>query len=216
MDMDMLGRIKKFIIESIQSLFVWQKEDIGLVIYQEIHSAVSDLKMFVSQQMQIKERDMANMKQMVLSLNQDVENILRRLDAIQESIEQLKEHKAELPSPENHVQPVPPKHIITTYYAKMVDSMNPLGFMIDNLKNAEDGCAFKITLTDNLEGNYKIVDNKEIQREVLSAFNPLISESSIYDFVPQNPTEILVVQPGIVVKDNHVLRIIYKQEIKIS
>lgn len=212
--MDILDRIKQFINESIQSLFVRQKEDLSFILHKEVLSAVSDLKTFASQQMQTNERDMANMQQMVFSLNKNVENLLRRLDAIQEFMDQLKEHQAELLS-ERHVQPVSPKPIKTIYYAKMVDSITPLGFKIDNLKSTEDGCAFKIILMDDLEGSYEFVDDKEIQQEMLAAFNPLISDSSVYDFVPQNPTGISVVQPGTVVKENQVLRIVNKQKIKI-
>ena len=214
--MDILDRIKQFINGSIQSLFVQQKEDLSLIIHKEVFSAVSDLKIFANQQMQINERDMANMQQMVFSLNQSVENLLRRLDAIQGSIDQLKNTLSELSLSESQVKLSPTKSEITVYYAKMVDSMNPLGFKIDNLKSTEDGCAFKIILTDDLEGSYEFVDDREIQQEILAAFNPLISDSSVYDLVPQNPTGISVVQPGTVVKENHVLRIVNKQKIEIN
>lgn len=213
--MDILDRIKQFINGSIQSLFAQQKEDLSLIIHKEVLSAVSDLKIFANQQMQINERDMANMQQMVFSLNQNVENLLRRLDAIQGSIDQLKNTLSELSLSEGQVQLSPTKLVITIYYAKMVDSMDPLGFKIDNLKSTEDGCAFKIILTDDLEGSYEFVDDREIQQEILAAFNPLISDSSVYDLVPQNPTGISVVQPGTVVKENHVLRIVNKQKIEI-
>lgn len=213
--MDILDRIKQFINESIQSLFVRQKEDFSFILHKEVLSAVSDLKTFASQQMQTNERDLANMQQMVFSLNKNVENLSRRLDAIQESLDLLKEHQAELSLSERQVQPVSPKPVKPIYYAKMVDSMTPLGFKIDNLKSTEDGCAFKIILTDDLEGCYELIDDREIQQEMLAAFNPLISDSSVYDFVPQNPTGISVVQPGTVVKENQVLRIVNKQKIKI-
>lgn len=214
--MDILDRIKQFINESIQSLFVRQKEDLSLIIHKEMHTAVSDMKTFTSQLLQTNERDMANMQQTVFSLNQGVENLLRRLDAIQESIDLLQERQSDLPVSESAVQPEPLNPVITICYAKMVDSMNPLGFKIENLKSTEDGCAFKITLTDDLEGTYEIVDDREIQQEMLAAFNPLISDSSSYDFVPQNPTGVSVVLPGTVVKDNNVLRIVNKQKIEIS
>lgn len=214
--MDMLDRIKQFINESTQSLFVQQKEDLSLIIHKDLLSAVSDMKTFASQQMQINERDMANMQQMVFSLNQGVENMLRRLDAIQETLDKLNEHETELIPSDSQVQLEPPKLVKSIYYAKMVDSVSPLGFKIDNLKRTEEGCAFKITLTDDLEGNYEIVDDREVQQEMLAAFKPLISDSSIYDFVPQNPTGVSVVLPGTVVKENHILRIINKQKIEIS
>ena len=214
--MDILDRIKQFINESIRSLFVRQKEEFGIIIHKEIHTAVSDIKTFTSQLLQANERDMANMQQTVLSLNQGIENLLRRLDAIQESINLLKKRHSDLPVSENAVQPEPHNPITTICYAKIVDSMNPIGFKIENLKSTEDGCAFKITLKDDLEGTYEIVDDREIQQEMLAAFNPLISDSSIYDYVPQNPTAVSVVLPGTVVKDNNVLRIVNKQKIEIS
>lgn len=52
--MDILYRIKQFINESIQSLFVRQKEDFSLMIQKELLSAVSDLKTFARQQMPSK------------------------------------------------------------------------------------------------------------------------------------------------------------------
>jgi vacuolar-type H+-ATPase subunit I/STV1 len=214
--MDILDKIKKFINESIQSLFVNQKEDLSIIIHKEVLSAVSEMKTFASQQVQTNERDMANMQQTVFALNQGMENLLKRIDAIQQSIDKLKERHAELLSTESQVQPTPSKPLITTYYAKMVDSMSPLGFKIDNLKSTEDGCAFKITIDNDLKGSYEIVEDREIQQEVLAAFNPLISDSSIYDFVPQNPTGISIVLPGTVVKENHVLRIVNKQKIEIN
>ena len=97
----------------------------------------------------------------------------------------------------------------------MVDSTKPLGFKVDNLKSTADGCAFKITLKDD-EGYYEIIDDAEIQQEMLAAFNPLISDSSTFDFIPQNPTRISVVQEGIVVKEENLLRIVNKQKIEIK
>lgn len=213
--MDILYRIKQFINESIQSLFVRQKEDFSLMIHKEVLSATSDLKTFASQQMQTNERDMANMQQTVFSLSKKMENLLKRLDAIQESIDQLKNTQAKLSLSESQMQLSPPGPVRTIYYAKMVDSMNPLGFKTDNLKSTDSGCAFKIILTDGMEGCYEFIDDKETRLDILAAFNPLISDSSVYDFVPQNPTGISVVQPGTVVKENHILRIVNKQKIKI-
>lgn len=215
-EMDLLDRIKQFINESIQSLFVRQKEDFTLIVHKELKSVVSDLKTFASQQMQTNERDIANMLQTVFSLNQNVENLLRRLDAIQKTIDQFKSNHEELFLSEKKGQKAPPTSIITVYYAKMVDSVNPLGFKMDNLKRTEEGCAFKIILTDGSEGNYQFVDDSEIHQEMLAAFNPLISESSVYDAVPHNPTCISVVIPGTVVKENNILRIVDKQKIEID
>lgn len=64
-------------------------------------------------------------------------------------------------------------------------------------------------------GTYETVDDQEIQQEMLSAFNPLISDSSDYAFVPQYPTGFNVVSPGTIVKENNVFQIVNKQRIEI-
>lgn len=213
--MDILDTIKQFINESIQSLFVKQKEDFSLIIHKEMHSAVSELKTYVSQHVQANERDMANMQQMVFSLKQEIANVVIGIDALQESLNQLEKHQAKISLHENDAAPMPSQTENRIYYAKMVDSMTPLGFKIDNLKNTEDGCAFKITIKNDLEGYYQIIDDQGIQQEVMSAFNPLISDSSIYGSIPQTPTQITIVQPGTVVKENQIFRIVNKQIIEI-
>lgn len=213
--MDIFDKIKQFINESIQSLFVRQKDELSHIIHSESVSAVTELKALVSQQSQSHEREMANVQESISSLNQGVRELLTKLDAIQDVIDQLKTDHKELSTTENQVPPLAVRPQLTIYYAKMVDSLNPLGFKMDSLKNKEDGCAFKITLKDDLEGYYEIVEDIDIQQEILAAFNPLISDSSVYDIVPQSPTQINVIQPGQVVKEENLLRIVKKQIIDI-
>lgn len=211
--MDILDRIKRFIDESIQPLFVRQKEELGQLIRKDTQSAVSDLKFFISQQAENNGRDMGNMLQLIYSLNQTVADLSKKIDAMQKDIAQLKERQRNLSPAESIVHTLPPMPRI--YYAKMVDSTNPLGFRIESLKNTADGCAFKITITDDRGGTYETVDDREIQQEMLSAFNPLISDSSDYAFVPQYPTGFNVVSPGTIVKENNVFQIVNKQRIEI-
>lgn len=211
--MDILDRIKRFIDESIQPLFVKQKEELGQLIRKDTQSAVSDLKFFISQQAENNGRAMGNMLQLMYSLNQTVADLSKKIDAMQKDIAQLKERQRELSPVESIVHPLPSMPRI--YYAKMVDSTNPLGFRIESLKSTAVGCAFKIIITDNQNGTYETVDDREIQQEMLSAFNPLISDSSDYAFVPQYPKGFNVVSSGIIVKENNVFRIVNKQRIEI-
>ena len=212
--MDLLDAVKQFINESIQSLFTKQKEDLSLIIRKETTSAVSELKIFGSQQIQANERDIANMQQNIFSLNQKMQTLLEKIDSMQDSFCQRRVSDHEAPFREGSASPMHSVPRETVYYAKMVDSMNPLGFVVENLKTTDEGCAFKITLTDGKEGHYAIIDDPDIQQEMLAAFNPLISDSSSFDEVPQNPTKIEIVSEGSLAKEDHLLRITNKQKIK--
>lgn len=199
----------------MKALFIKQKEDFCLAIHKEAVSIKSELETFISGKSQMHERDIANIQQNVFALNQRLQALSEKLDSVQLSLGILKETMMETRTNDKGENDNSCKPHITVYYAKMVDSVCPLGFKISSLKNTEEGCAFKITLSENLEGNYEIIDNEEIRQEILSAFNPLVSESSEYDFVPQNPTQIQVIKSGKVIKEENILKITNKQQIKI-
>ena len=161
--MDILDRIKRFIDESIRPLFVKQKEELGQLIRKDTQSAVSDLKFFISQQAENNGRDIGNMLQLMYSLNQTVADLSKKIDAMQKDIAQLKERQRELSPAESIVHPLPPMPRI--YYAKMVDSTNPLGFRIESLKSTADGCAFKITITDDRGAPTKLLTTRKFNRK---------------------------------------------------
>ena len=217
--MDILDKIKLFINDSLQSLFAKQKDDFGNTIHKESVYIISELKNFASQQSQTNERDMANLQQNVFNNSKSIQILDEKLNLILEKIGKLEDHisehkyepttygveDAELSTP-----------IISSFYAKMVDSTEPLGFKVENLKTTDDGCAFKITIINDNEGSYTFIEDNDIQQELLAAFNPLITDSSTFDTLPQNPTRISVEHAGTLIKEENVLRITNKQIIKLS
>ena len=201
----MVDDIKKFISDAVSAHFNSQNDYMNELTQWEIEQ----LKSFISEQNQIVERDRANMQQNIYAACSRLEALDKKVDALQKSIDRLievqmskydmKESSAVLPKQESVV-----------FYSKMVDSANPVGFKLSNLKKNDEGCAFKIVLNDE-NGYYECVDDAEIQHELLAAFNPLISDSSVYTDIPQNATQINVVKKGTVKKEKDVLRIIDKQ-----
>lgn len=213
--MDILDKIKLFISDSLQSLFAKQKEDFTHTIHKESVSTISELKNYISQQLQNNERDMANLQQNVFNLSKNFQTIDEKLNAILKAIEQ----ESGLHSESQTVSVVEEDMsmpITTTFYARMVDSLDPLGFKTENLKATKEGCAFKITINNDCKGTYTFIDDEDIQQELLAAFNPLITDSSSYDVLPQNPTIITIEQEGTLIKEGNILQIIDKQKIRIS
>ena len=177
-------------------------EHTNSVIRKEVPPVVVGLR----NQLQTMGRDMASMQQTIHLLKQKVQELSMKVESMQYAITN---QNAE-PQTSNSVS------FPKIYYALAVDSNEPLGFRVDNLKRSEDGCVFKIALTDDLQGHYEIVNNQSIQQEVLTVFNPVITDSSVYDCVPLNSSSISVVQPGTVVKEGNILKIVNKQRIKIT
>lgn len=99
-------------------------------------------------------------------------------------------------------------------YSEMMDSTDPLGFYNDRLKEYSKGCAFKIHLNDEKSGTFQFVDDEKIQMEILSAFNPIVTDSSEYDAVPASPSKIVIVEPGMLYLENGIWLIKKKQIVK--
>lgn len=99
-------------------------------------------------------------------------------------------------------------------FSLMVDSYTPLGFMQDNLKSDRKSCAFQLILADDIHGTYQFVADADIQMEVLSAFNPVVTDSSEYENANGHFSKIKVVSPGEIKLEKGIWRIIKKQKVE--
>lgn len=201
----MVDDIKKFISDAVSAQFGNQNDYIKELAQWE----VDQMKSFISEQNQMVERDRANMQQNIYAACCRLDALDKKVDALKQSIDRLIEIQTKKEDIKES-STVLPKQESVVYYSKMVDSTNPIGFRLSNLKTSNEGCAFKIVLNDE-SGYYECVDDEEIQHELLAAFNPLISDSSVYTDIPQNPTRIKVIEKGTVIKEKDVLRIVNKQ-----
>lgn len=209
--MEILDKIKQFIYESIQSLFEKQKRDLSLVIHREISEATEIIKSFVIQENQTRDRDFSNLQQQVFAVQQQLLRLEHSIDEVMTKVTEERENSIlQEEASRSKVQPNQER----VFYARMADCAEPLGFKVANLKDQEDGCAFKITMINDSDGKYEFVTDKSIHQELLSAFNPLISETSIYEAIPTNPSGIVVIEPGVVCRENEVFKIIKQQQVK--
>lgn len=111
---------------------------------------------------------------------------------------------------------VQPEIFPKTYYAQAVDSVNPLGFTLNGLTDQSDRSFFVITILNEHMGEYKLVDSPNILNGIISFFNPLITNSSEYDSIPQTISRVCTSQPGTLVFSNGIWQITKKQKIIID
>ncbi len=201
----MVDGIKQFVSDAVENHFQQQNDYMVRLAQKE----VNDIKNYIGEHNQMVERDRANLQQNIYAINQHLEELMNKVDALQTSIDCLVKAQI-IENDHNESSTISSQQDVLVYYAKMVDSTNPLGFKLENLKKTKEGCAFKIVI-NNDNGYYECIDDAEIQHELLAAFNPLISDSSVYSEIPHNATRINVVERGTVIKDNDMLRISKKQ-----
>lgn len=209
--MEILDKIKQFINESIQSLFEKQERDFSLIIHREISEATENIKSFIIQENQTRDRDFSNLQQQVFAVQQQLLRLEHSIDEVMTKVTEEREDSVlQEETSCSKIQPYQER----VFYARMADCAEPLGFKVANLKNQEEGCAFKITMINDSDGKYEFVADNSIHQELLSAFNPLVSETSTYEAIPTNPTGIVVIESGVVCKENEVLKITTKQQVK--
>ena len=67
-------------------------------------------------------------------------------------------------------------------------------------------------MTSSCDGEYEILNNREVIEGVLQVINPIISESSDYQVMTDGvPHDIEVTSKGAVIKDGDILRITKKK-----
>ena len=160
-----------------------------------------------------QEQIISALKPCFKQLNDNVLELFEQVGLLQETIDSMKK-TIELHPLDEIGNTNTSKPRVQVFYSKMVDSLNPLGFRIANLKNNDMGCAFRITMLNSQEGQYEIVENAAIQQELFGAFNPVITDSSVYEMIPPNATKIVVTKKGLLRKENDILVIAEKQTLK--
>lgn len=213
--MDVTAKIKDFINDSVQPLYDELKNGVNEVV-SKMESYDKDLHNMVSKVYQSEQEQFDNLNSSIKHLNENVVELIEQVGLLQEVVDSMKEKMKGLEVLETENAVLQTKPIVQVFYSKMVDTLDPLGFKISNLKSNMASCAFKITMLDGQNGQYETIEDSEIQQELLSAFNPLITDSSLYDSIPPNATRIVVVKPGMLQKEHDVLRILKKQTIKLE
>ena len=191
------------------------KEELMTMIKKELHTSNIMLNDSISKQNVMMEKDCISLRQDVFKLSQQIDVILNRLNEVQKSMNRLLNDNSELFALIKSVdvqQPIKNRQHI--FYANMVDSFNPLGFKKTNLKSDGTGCAFRIDMENERDGSYSFVEDECVQQEVLMAFNPIVSDSSTYDYIPVNPSRIIMVERGVVEEEGDLLVIKKKMVIK--
>lgn len=181
-----------------------------------MHNEPSYIEKELCQKIDIIENRVSILLQEVQRLRSSLLMIKQGLDSCQDIIEKLnsrllveqkKEDKLDL-GIEMPIYPI-------TYYAQAVDSTHPLGFKIDSLTKVEDKSVFIITVKSELTASYCLIPDLQVQEAIISMFDPIITESSEYDNIPRNITQIITLQEGELILDSNVWKIVNKQKIKI-
>lgn len=211
--MDVSIKIKDFINDSIQPLY-GEIEKRMKEVCDKADSNKRELQTLVMQSSEAEQNRINDLNKVISQLNGNVIELIDQVGLLQDAVDALRDKIQVLETRKKEASPDPLKPTVRVLYSKMVDSMDPLGFRISNLKDSPEGCAFRITLRDEQEGFYENVEDGEIQKEMLSVFEPIITNSSVFELIPQDVTRIVVVNQGKLVKEDNILRITEKQKIK--
>lgn len=214
--MDISGKIHSCIERQFKPLLTKQNEEINRTITEKLQATAKKISEIIEEKQRTTNQKIEFLQAEILSLktqNEQYANNLKELSEMSRDIlDRLKMFLCDQPTEDPEAQDVQEK----TYFTKMVDSTNPSGFLVKNLKGTAHGCVFEIRMHNATDGEYEIIHDKEIISEVFSIFDPVITSSSEFDSIPQNATDIIVLERGAVKREQDVLKITKKQKIKLQ
>lgn len=215
--MDILDQIRQMAAGETQDAKEQMlKEALATVVRKEFRMFGENLKECIGLQIRQIEGDWMSLKQDIFKIAMNIDALSNKLNEVQQSILQIKEEFDALMVIKNDLTGSLTKEDEGSkiLFASMVDSLAPLGFKKTNLKNDASGCAFIIVMESERNGWYSFVSDESMHQEVLMAFNPIVSDSSIYDYVPINPSKIILEEKGMVEDEGDLLLITKKMKIK--
>lgn len=205
--MDLFGNLRNVLDEYLASNKKLSKREIIL------HSYIDELKTDFHRTIELNQNSLYRQINTVFTnlasshANEliEIRNILGELNCsirdLTQSVLQLKQMYVDgVNYASSELQPIekidlPIKYPVV-YYAEMIDSFLPIGFIQSNLHTEDTQCAFRLEIQDKTYGKYQFVEDSRLQAEILSAFNPIITDSSEYENLPSSPSKIIIRTPG--------------------
>lgn len=139
------------------------------------------------------------------ALFRDIAGLRRKIDEVDKKLDSIIIQKKEINKT--------PRKRTNVYFAKFIDSTNPLGFKVENLQEEQEGCCFKIILLSPNQAEYEIVDDPSIQQEMIKIL-PLIEASSEYAFIPSKIAGIKQIAKGELFLEGTMWKVVKKQIIQ--
>ncbi len=197
----------EILLRSVADELKQEMQQTALEAMQKLEKSINQLS---SQQLESREKvlsDINDVHQSVLVLSQTVTQLVKQVELLNQNMQK-----------EETSPPVESSIVEAEYpqkrYAGIIDSDSPLGFRNDNIKTEMTSCVFQLTLSDAANGTYQFVDDADIQKQILSAFDPVVTASSDYDNAYGAISKIKVVSPGVIKLENGIWRIITKQKVE--
>lgn len=174
------------------------------VLKQQLCLVIDKHFFYLKDELDRLKHDNLKLTKSFISLEQEVFELRKQLEC----------HNATLPSGNSYVVNDEIKELYPICcFSEMIDCYSPLGFKAENIRRKELNCVFKIEIQSASKGTYQFVEDTAIQDEILSAFNPIITESAEYDSLPTTPSKIIIVSPGEICLKDGVWQITKKQKI---
>lgn len=223
--MDFFGNLKNILDEYLASTDKPSKREIILRSYIDelktyIHRTVESNQISLYRQINTVITNLAfNNANELIEIKNTLGELNYSIRDLSQSVMQLKHMFADGEKSSSPVkQPLEdidlPSKYPSVYYAEMIDSFSPIGFIKSNLHAENSKCAFRLDIKDETHGIYQFVENSGLQAEILSAFNPIITDSSEYENVPSSPSKIIIRTPGLIKLIDGIWQIVKKQHIE--
>ena len=132
------------------------------------------------------------------SLKSEIEYATRQISSIQKEFQKISEaqsHKTVI----DDVAVVRHERFSSypeTRYARLVDSLSPLGFIDAELLENDENAIYELEIQSNSTARYRLITDRDIQRSLVSTFTPYVTNGCEYEGNPMIINEIIHLDYG--------------------
>lgn len=168
---------------------------------EEFNSAIAEIrKQFKSYSNNDKafSENLKKFEERLCSLEEAIKDAQRQISSIKEEFQKIsaaQSHKAVIDGNAVVRHDRFPSYPVIRY-ARLVDSLSPLGFIDAELLENDENAIYELVIQSNSTARYRLITDRDIQRSLVSTFTPYVTNGCEYEGNPMIINEIIHLDYG--------------------
>lgn len=196
---DTAGEEKRHVVQQQEEYRPSQEDVIRSIVREEVERMGKQIIRSIPQPANISQNDIIN----------EIRGNRQLLERLSVSFDRMQD-KEQIPESAD----VTPKQYPIIKYARMVDSLSPLGFQMASLSDTSQSACYQIIIHSENQATYHLITDSDVQSEIIGMFNPIITSGCEYDVIPPAINKIIHVADGQLELHSGVWQIVKRTKIR--
>lgn len=180
------------------------KKDVKASCFVETEDFNSAIKKITDQFVKYSEVD-EDFREEFKNFNKRLSSLEGAIKDAQRQISSIKEEFQKISAAQSHKAVIDDNAVVrhdrfpsypVIRYARLVDSLSPLGFIDAELLENDENAIYELEIQSNSTARYRLITDRDIQRSLVSTFTPYVTNGCEYEGNPMIINEIIHLDYG--------------------